>query len=209
MLEGFLADGAKEALVASVVEIESQTSAEVVVAVRARSSKYLWVEFGVGITVMLGALAFMLFSNRFEFSLLAIFLDPIIAGVIAGLLATQIDPLHRLLVPRHWRRDHARVLAQSIFYRGGVRHTTERVGLLVFFSLLERVAVVVADSGVKAAIEESPEWIAAVAKIDSALANGGTGHEAAEAMRALGPVLSPLLPRSEFDVNELPDEVDA
>ena len=187
---------------------KKKTCAEVVVAVRSRSARYLHVEFSVGLLFMIGALAFMLFSP-FEFSLFSIFVDPIVVGVIAGLLATQVDPLHRLLTPRSVREDQARVLAQSIFYERGVRHTSDHIGILVFFSLLERVVIVVTDSGVSRAIDDSVEWKKAIATIDRALADGGTGHDCAKPMHKLGSILEPLLPRSEFDVNELPNEVDS
>jgi putative membrane protein len=201
----FLTDEVKAALREAIVAVESRTSAEVVIAVRARSATYRHVEMIAGGLVCFAALATMLFVDH-EFSLLSILIDPFIAAIIGGLLATQIDPLHRLLTPRATRMDRVRVAAQSVFYENRVRLTQERTGILVYVSLLERAALVVPDVGVEGAVDEA-RWDRAVRDIDAAVAGGGLALAAA--IERLGDVLEPALPRSEFDINELPDEVDA
>ena len=55
----FLTDEAKKALTEAVQEVEASTSAELVVAIRARSGSYLHADLIAGIAVGLAALAFL------------------------------------------------------------------------------------------------------------------------------------------------------
>jgi putative membrane protein len=203
----FLNDEVKASLTAAIKEVELRTSAELVIAVRARSGTYRHVELITGAIIAFAALAFMLYAEH-VFSIASLLIDPFLVGIVAGALATQIDPLHRLLTGRRARSEAVRVAAQSTFYENGVRMTTERTGLLIYLSLLERSVHVVADSGVAEAVDEG-EWRAACAAIDAALTDAKSGPAVAAAIAGLGDILEPALPRSQFDVNELADEVDA
>lgn len=206
-MKRFLNDEVKQAFTDSIVAVEARTSAEVVVAVRARSATYRHVELITGAVFTFATLAFMLYTPKHEFGLLSLLVDPFLAGIAAGLVATQIDPLRRLLTLKRVRTETVRIAAQSTFYENGVRLTSDRTGLLVFMSLLERHVEVVADSGVKEAVD-ADEWRRACAAIDDALWGENDGLAVAEAIKGLGDVLEPALPRSQFDVNELADEVD-
>lgn len=206
-MKRFLGDEVKQAFTDAIVAVESRTSAEVVIAVRARSATYRHVELITGIAVTFATLAFMLYTPSYQFGLLSLLIDPFVAGLAAGLLATQIDPLHRLLTLPRVRGERVRIAAQSTFFENGVRMTSERTGVLVYLSLLERTVHVVADTGVSEAVDPA-EWTRACAAIDDALAGENDGLAVAAAIEGLGDVLEPALPRSQFDVNELADEVD-
>lgn len=206
-MKRFLGDDVKAALTAAIKAVEARTSAEVVIAVRARSATYRHVELITGAVAAFAALAFMLYADH-VFSIASLLIDPFLAGILAGAGATQIDPLRRLLTLPRTRSEAVRIAAQSTFYENGVRLTSERTGLLIYLSLLERAVQVVADTGVLEAVDEA-EWRAACAAIDDALAGVDSGPAVAAAIEALGEILEPALPRSQFDVNELADEVDA
>ena len=206
-MKRFLTGEVKRAFTGAVGGVESRSGAELVVAVRARSSTYRHVELIAGVAVTFATLAFMLLTPSHTFGALSLLVDPFIAGVAAALVATQIDPLHRLLTSRRVRAERVRIAAQSTFFENGVRLTSERTGVLIYLSLLERAAHVVADTGVIEAVDAG-EWERACAAIDRALAGEEDGLAVAAAIAALGDVLEPALPRSQFDVNELADEVD-
>jgi putative membrane protein len=201
----FLNDEAKQALRASIGTVEAKSSAEVVIAVRARSGHYHHVGFAVGALAAFAALAFTLFS-RWEFSLWSILFDPVLCGVVAGLAASQIPPLSRWLTPPSIRRAWVRRAARATFYEKGIRLTRGRTGVLIYVSLLERMCEVVCDSGVLGAVARGP-WDRAVEALQEAVARGGSGVDVAREIEALGAVLAPVLPRAEDDENELPDEV--
>lgn len=206
-MKRFLDGEVEQAFRDAVKAIEARSSAEVVIAVRARSSTYRHVELICGAVATFATLAFMLFTPSFEFGVVSLLVDPFAAGVVAGLVATQIDPLRRLLTLPRVRSERVRIAAQSTFFESGVRLTSERTGILVYLSLLELRAEVVADVGVTGAVEAA-DWERACQAIDAALSGEGDGLAVAEAITGLGEVLEPALPRSQFDINELADEVD-
>lgn len=205
MSKRFLTDDSKKALTGAIRVIEARSCAEVVIAVRATSAAYLHADLIAGAIGALGTLAYTLWGPQ-TFSLLSIFIDPIIVGALVGLLSSRLPYMRRLFTPTNIREAWVRRAAKATFYEKGVRATSDRIGILVFVSLLERHAAVIADSGVTAAVDPD-EWQRAVTAIDVAVARGQDGVEVARVIERLGDLLEPCLPRSEDDVNELPDEV--
>ncbi len=201
----FLDEQAKTALGAAVRSIEARSSAEVVVAVRARSADYRQADVAAGALVAYAALGFMLFSP-WPFELEWIFVDPLLAGVAGALLASPFPGVRRAFTSAAARRRAVESAARASFLEKHIGETGERTGLLVYVSLLERAAYVVADRSVRDAVD-AKAWSAAVAAIDTAVARGATGEAVAACIAALGDILGRALPRRAGDVNELPDEV--
>lgn len=61
------------------------------------------------------------------------------------------------LIPRQTRREHARQEALRQFAAHGLQHTELRTGVLIFVSLAERYAEVIADARINQKVE--PEAI--------------------------------------------------
>ena len=116
-----------------------------------------------------------------------------------------ISPLVRWLTPVSIRRRAARREAQATFFDLGIHNTSGRTGLLVYCALTERIACVVADTAVSTAVTHQALNDRERA-IEAAIARGGAAT-AAEVAK-LAALLGPALPRTEDDVNELPDAVD-
>ena len=203
MSAGFLDEGAKQAFGDVIHRIEEVSAAEAIVTVRVRSSRWLHAHLISGCVAAIAALGFMLFSS-YPFSVASIFVDPIVAGVGVGWLSTLVNPIERWLTPRSARRAAVHMAALAMFHDKGIRLTRGRTGILIYVSIVERMAEVIADSGVLAAVPE-PEWRAAVAAVDTAVAAGGA--TTARAAAALAPLLGRCLPRRDDDVDELANEV--
>lgn len=201
----FLTDEAKKALTEAVREVEASTSAELVVAIRARSGSYLHADLIVSIAVGLAALAFLLFSER-EFGLLAFVVDTVVAGLLGGLIASRFPGLRRLLTRPAVRRRLAETAARSLFLEKRVHGTAGRTGFLLYVSVLEREAVVVTDLGLEPLAATEP-WQRAIGAIEAGVREGEDGIRIAEKVRALANVCGPMLPRSHDDVDELANEV--
>jgi putative membrane protein len=201
----FLTDEAKKALTEAVREVEASTSAELVVAVRARSGSYLHADLIAGIAVGLAALAFLLFSER-EFGLLAFVVDTVVAGLLGGLIASRFPGLRRLLTRPAVRRRLAETAARSLFLEKRVHGTAGRTGFLLYVSVLEREAVVVTDLGLQA-LTATESWQRAIGAVETGVREGEDGVRIAERVRALAPICGPALPRAHDDVDELANEV--
>jgi putative membrane protein len=86
------------------------------------------------------------------------------------------------------------------------RRTIGRTGVLLYLSLLERRAEIVADAAIDAKVK--PEvWGQAMAALVAEVKAGRPAHGMAEAVRLIGDVLAEHFPRSSSDTNELPDSL--
>ncbi|MBK7071411.1 MAG: hypothetical protein IPH44_03820 [Myxococcales bacterium] len=200
----WLDEPAQRAFAQAVEGVERASAAELVVAVRRRARAWPHVPLAVGIVGAWLGLAFMLYSDH-AFGLASFLIDPLLAGALAGGAATLATPLVRWLTPAGVRRRAVVAAARAVFVERGVHHTGGRTGLLVYCALAERMAAVVADTGVVTAVPAATLARHAAA-IDRALAQGGAATAAAIA--ALGPDLAAALPRATDDINELPDALD-
>jgi putative membrane protein len=207
MARGFLDDAGKAALLDAVRAVEAGSAAEVVVAVRDKSGVYLHADLAAGILAAYVVLWIQLFSP-WEFTVVSIQVAPAVAGIVIGACTSVLPGLRRRLTSAAVRRRFVETAARATFQEKGVGLTRGRTGVLVYVSVLERMAAVVGDHTVRAAVPAA-EWDRAVTAVDTALAAGGNAVVVAEAVRGLAEPLARALPRADDDVNELPDEVGA
>ena len=131
-------DDARAELARAVETVERASAAEIVIAIRRRSDRYLHTNLIVGALVAFAGLAFALFADE-SFPLIAILLDPFILALVAGGLVELAPHLKRLLTPRTMR-DRVEHAAHAVFVERGVHNTTRRGGLLVYVSWLKELA---------------------------------------------------------------------
>jgi putative membrane protein len=200
----FTDKAAKAEVAAAIRAVESATSAEVVVAVRARSGHYRHTDYLVGFALSFVALLVFLFdSHEFEIDWMPV--DTLVAFALGTLLSAGVPPLRRLLTSRKLMRANVLTAARACFVELKISRTSGRTGILVFVSKFERRVEVVADIGVDPVVL-GPAFADAVNALDRALKSSSSFPKFLEALRSLGPVLGKALPRLEGDVNELPDE---
>src|SRR5262249_21120853 len=148
---------------------------------------------------------FLLFSP-WSFRLEYFLVDPVIFGILAGVWVSHSPALLRLLIGRRARHLKVETAARSTFVEKHVHRTSRRTGILLYVSLLEREAVLVADVGLDAVVA-TPAWQQAAAALDAAVRRGEDGVAVAARVRDLAPVVAPLCAHVEGQVNELEDEV--
>jgi len=203
-MRGFLGSSGREALKVAVRAVEARSSAELVVTVRPQAGSYAAVDLGWALFAGVLALAIGLFSPV-EFSTLALFLEPIFAGLIAWSLSRSLPFMRRLLVPRKARESRVREAAAALFHERRVHQTRGRTGILIHVALLERTCEVIADLGVGEAVD-AERWDEAVERLRASLLAGRDAVAFARLVETLGDLLEDALPRDADDVNELPDE---
>lgn len=197
----YLTEASKQALTAAVENVESQSSAEVVIAVRIKSGSMLHSDLLAGFITALVVLAFLLFS-RFSFSLEAILLDTALFGALGAFVASRSATVRRFLTPRRVAEEAVHLAARSEFFDSHVCDTRGRTGVLVYVSQTERIAEVLADVGVRNAVDLA-QWEACVRRIQGVVAHERDGVSLAAAISELSRVLAPCLPRQADDVDEL------
>jgi putative membrane protein len=203
----FPAAADKAALVEAVKAVEARSSAEVIVVVRKHSGSYLHADLLLGIAFGCATLWFLLFAP-WEFLLPEILVGPLAVGTLVGLVCSHAPGLRRLLTRQAARRERVLTAARASFVEKGVGRTSGRTGLVVYLSLLEQAAEVVADSGVLDRVP-AERWTRATREVDAAIRRGLDGALIARSIRALADVLEPVLPHAADDVNELPDGIEA
>lgn len=197
----YLTEASKQALTATVESIERQSSAELVVAVRASSGSMLQTDLAAGALGALGTLAFLLFSP-FSFSLEAILLDTFLFFVLGMLASSRLPALRFYLTPRRLLEESVKRAARAEFFDAHISETRGRTGILVYVSQTERAAEVLADSGVRNAVDVAA-WETCVRRIRDVAASTRDGVLLAQAIAELSALLATCLPRQSDDVDEL------
>ena len=110
------------------------------------------------------------------------------------------------LVPRAARRAKAHRVALEQFMIRGISRKKERTGILIFVSLAERYARIVADEGIAARVPQS-EWQEAVDALVAHMRSGRIGEGFIAAIERCAKVLEQHFPPSETGSDELPDRI--
>ena len=115
-------------------------------------------------------------------------------------------PLRLWLTPRGIRNARVRARAITCFKVGAERRTHGRTGILIYLSMAEHRAEIVADEAITGQV--NPEvWGHAMASMITEIAQGRVADGMIAAVREVGVVLAEHFPRAENDVNELPDRL--
>ncbi|QYU70047.1 hypothetical protein J4558_08000 [Leptolyngbya sp. 15MV] len=121
-----------------------------------------------------------------------------------GLL--QWDPLRFALVPGPVKRRRVRLRAVKHFKVGAERRTHGRTGVLIYLSMREHRAEIVADEAISTLVP-AEVWGEAMADMLAEIRIGCVAKGLAAGVRDVGAVLAEHFPRAEDDVNELPDRL--
>jgi len=124
----------------------------------------------------------------------------------AALVLLFLPGVRVMLMPRKARRAIAHRVAMEQFVMRGIARKKDRSGILIFVSLAERYARIIADDGVAARAPQS-EWQAAVDALVAHMRDGRIADGYVTAINACGGVLAKHFPRSGTGGDELPDKI--
>lgn len=208
---------------AAVAEAEAGTSGEIVTIVAARSDGYEDIGLIWAAGVMLLALACITawpplltcpidwlrggwlhdWSQRELIGWLFVVLS--LKFLVVWLLL-RIQPLRNLLTPRRIKAARVRDRAVTLFRASAERRTTGHTGILIYLSMQEHRAEIIADQAIHSTVTPATWGDAMAALIDGAR-DGRPGDGLVEAVRQVGAILNQHLPRADDDKNELPDRL--
>ncbi|MGZ8284548.1 MAG: TPM domain-containing protein [Allosphingosinicella sp.] len=115
-------------------------------------------------------------------------------------------PLRMALTPASTKTRRVRRRAVELFRAGTEKRTKGRTGILLYLSLLEHRAEIVADKAIHGRVE--PEvWGEAMAALVDGVKAGRPGEGMALAVEKIGEVLARCLPPTLDNPNELPDRL--
>lgn len=122
------------------------------------------------------------------------------------LLVQQWQPLKYALIPGPLKTMRVHNQAVRQFKVGAQARTTGRTGVLIYLSMREHRAEIVADESIAAKVP-AEVWGEAMGDMLSHIRKGRVAEGLAVGIRDVGHVLAEHFPRGGEDVNELPDRL--
>jgi putative membrane protein len=180
---------------------DAKTAATILVIVRTCSGNYRDIDYLAGAVLAWLGLVFVLFTPP----VYSHWLVPIELALLfaAGAWLCAVTPLRRWLTTARRRARQVRVTAEAVLVEHGLLHTPGRLGVLLYWSLLERRVEIIADVGVRTAVPAA-EWNARVfdlRRVEGALQPVVILQDQ---IAALGDLLAQYLPATIDSVNPFP-----
>ena len=123
-----------------------------------------------------------------------------------ALLILKWMPLRLFLTPAATKHRRVRRRAIAIFQAAAAGRTAHRTGVLIYLSLAERRAEIVADEAIHK-ISDEHTWGEAMTALLNDVRQGRVGDGIVAAVERVGAVLSEHFPRLADDTNEIPDKL--
>jgi len=123
-----------------------------------------------------------------------------------ALLILKWMPLRLFLTPAATKHRRVRRRAVAIFKAAAEKRTAGKTGILIYLSLAERRAEIVADEAILK-VTDDHTWGEAMTALLTDVREGRVGDGIVAAVERVGVVLSEHFPRSAGDINEIPDKL--
>lgn len=196
-------DEERERISAAITAAERTTSGEIVAVVTEASNSYTYVPF------LWAALAALIVPwPLIHFTWMPVQTIYLIQLLVFLVLIAVLWPksIRTALVPRAVRNAHARRRATEQFLAQSLHTTAGRTGVLIFVSVAERHAEILADHGIHARVPEGT-WQGIVDSLTSEIALGRPADGFVQAIERAGHHLTEHFPPGSRDPNELPNHL--
>jgi putative membrane protein len=220
---GYLSDAEHAQVSTAVAAAEGETAGEIVTVLAERSDGYSDIQLAWSVLVGTAALAAYALFPEFYLGLVDGLLggwnhewtpSGILSLALTGFLAKFVsmwalqfwEPLKFLLIPDVVKKARVRDAAVRHFKVGAERRTHGRTGVLIYLSMREHRAEIVADAAIAEKVSAAV-WGAAMADMLSHIREGRIADGLVAGVADVGAVLATHFPRHQDDVNELPDRL--
>lgn len=209
MAERILSEADHERVAEAIRRAERTTNGEIYCVLARRSDSYFFP------SAFVAAAAILVGSAIAGYLIDLSWLDPphrvlplaaIAALATSMLVLKRVPRLRILMVPRYLRYKRASANAVTQFLAHNIHLTEGRTGVLIFVSLEERYAEIVADAAVNALVDQKT-WNGIVGDLVDAAARGAYAEGFVGAIEAAGGLLARHFPADERQENELKDHL--
>jgi putative membrane protein len=184
----------------AVRDLESRSSAELVVEIRMRSGSYAHADARFAAALVLLSLVVLVYMP-WVVPPVAVVLDAIAIYVAGIAVARRSTTLRRLFSTPRERQQAVQTHAAALFHQRGIANTSGETGVLLYVSLLERRMEVLADRGLLQKVA-AHEGNAALAELHAERTIDA--HAVTAAIARLAPILQRHLPAQALNEDELP-----
>lgn len=194
----------RERIAAAIRSVERKTTGEIVCVLAHTSSDATALPIFLAAS---GALALPWLLVAFTALSVHLILLLQIATFLVLVLLLCLPRVRVALMPRATRRHLAHRAAMEQFEIRGIARKKDRCGVLIFVSLAERYARIVADEGIAARVPQTA-WQAAIDVLVAHLRSGDIATGFVAAIEACGKELAAHFPRTDPATgHELPDRI--
>jgi putative membrane protein len=204
MVRSILSEADAREVEAAVSRVESESAAEVVVAVVPQSHDYWQGRVLLTIGWAMAAAIVFLYLEPWREPGLALLVQLAVGAVVFALSGQPW--LRRLLVSEAAASRAVNARAFQLFAERGLYATRGRTALLIFVSELEHRVVLLGDHGIHAELGQKG-WDEQVQLLLGHIKAGHAKRGLLAVLEQLAPHLAAVAPRPPDDVNELPDAV--
>lgn len=198
-----MADNDKQRVADAIRAAEQKTSGEIFCVVARRVGSYRLVPVAWAAAVALFVpLPLIEFT---EASVEAIYMIQLCTFIAISLILSH-PKLRVRAVPKLARFERAERAAMRQFLAHGLQNTKDRTGVLIFVSVAERYAAIIADEGINAKVEQGV-WDAAMADLVTAIREKRAADGLVAAVERCGAVLAQHFPAKPGDKNEIPNRL--
>lgn len=192
-----------ERIAKAVHSAEAKTSAEIVCVLANTSSHNTAMPIFIAAAVAFAAAwLFMAFTAMTVQRILSLQL----VVFLVLLFSLSLPRIRTVLLPRKTRRAIAHRVAMEQFMRRGLGQNKIRLGILIFVSLAERYARIIADDEIAGRVPQL-EWQAAVDVLIAHMRDGRIADGFVAAIEQCGKELARHFPRTEGSRDRLPDRI--
>lgn len=138
--------------------------------------------------------------------LLTLLLGIALAKFLGTLFIMKWMPLRLALTPGSTKTRRVRRRAVSLFKAAAERRTVGRTGVLIYLSMAEHRAEIVADEAITA-VTTPATWGESMAALIVEVKAGRPADGIVAAIEKVGAVLAEHFPRTDGDTNEIPDKL--
>src|SRR6476619_3373807 len=193
----------KDRIADAITKAEAKTSGEIFCVIARQSSDYRLVPVAWAAAVALAVPAPLISLTLWPASLIYLIQLVVFIAAAAGL---SLPGIRFHVVPRRTKHERAHVEAMRQFFAQGLHQTENRTGVLIFASVAERYAEIVADGGIHAKV--TPQvWDHAVAALVAGMREGRTADGFIAAIEQCGAVLAEHFPPGVLNPDELPNRL--
>ncbi|MEQ1529468.1 MAG: hypothetical protein ABL925_09135 [Methylococcales bacterium] len=189
----------------SIADIEQQSQVELVVIIKDSSAGYEDIPLIWGCAAAFLSFSYIMFAPNL-FDDLVVYFAPIAAFALAWLMA-RMPLLKRLSIPVSRRQKAVQIMARALFQKGGIQHTRNKIGVLIYCSVLEQSVYVLADRGAELALP-AEEWALIKADLQQIFTAKQPDQALLTKLAAFKPVFNRYIPPVADDLKELADDLE-
>ena len=196
----------KTKLYKTIKEIEDNSLIEIVTVIKPQSGTYKDISYGAGVVFLFLAYTYFMFAPA-VFDVYLIYFMTITSFFLGFSIIEFIPQLKRLLTSKKRKNKQVELYARAIFQKAGIRHTSEKIGILIYISLFEKKVIIIADSGAEEALPFE-EWETLKIGFQGIFGIHSIQEKFIEQLKLSQKIFTKYIPSSDNDINELSDNLD-